>query len=48
LGDGLLVEVERDHLVLGVAPDAVNHVPAHLAQTDEPDFTHGRHPNLLV
>ncbi len=45
LGDGLLVEVERDHLVIGVAPDAVNHVPAHLAQSDESDLAHARHPS---
>src|SRR5881394_1903254 len=37
--DGLLVEVERDDLVVRVAPDAVDHVAAHAAQSDEPDLT---------
>ena len=36
--DRLLVEVERDDLVLGVAADAVHHVAAHLAQPDEADL----------
>ena len=38
--DRLLVEVERDDLVLGVAADAVHHVAAHLAQPDEADLRH--------
>ena len=38
--DGLLVEVERDDLVVGVAADAVHHVAAHLAQPDETDLRH--------
>src|SRR6202011_3464150 len=33
--DRALVEVERDHLVLGVAPDAAHHVPAHPAEPYE-------------
>jgi hypothetical protein len=38
--DRLLVEVERDDLVLGVTTDAVHHVPAHLAEPDETDLGH--------
>ena len=38
--DRLLVEVEGDDLVLGVAADAVHHVAAHLAQPDETDLRH--------
>ena len=38
--DRVGAEVERHDLVLGVAPDPVHHVAAHLAQPDEPDL-HG-------
>ena len=31
----LVVAVEHHALVVGVAVDAVNHVPAHLSETDE-------------
>ena len=38
--DRARVEVERDHLVLGVAANAVNHVPAHLSQPHKADRFH--------
>src|SRR6185437_4309670 len=48
LPDGLLVEVEGDDLVLGVAPDAVHHVAAHLAQPDKADLCHLLSPRAFV
>src|SRR6202035_285291 len=38
--DGSLAAAVTDHLVVGVAADAMNHVPAHLAQPDETDLRH--------
>jgi hypothetical protein len=37
-GDRVRARVERDDLVFGVAEDAVNHVAAHAAQSDEADL----------
>src|SRR5918992_1093688 len=42
--DRLLGEVERDHLVVRVAVDAMDHVAAHLAETDEAEL----HLELLL
>ena len=36
--DGVRVRVERDHLVVRVALDAMDHVAAHLAEPDESDL----------
>jgi hypothetical protein len=36
--DRLEVEVKRDHLVVRVAVDAMDHVAAHLAEADEAEF----------
>ena len=45
---GVLGEVERHHLVIGVAMDAMDHVAAHLPETDETELhgfsSHGAQP----
>src|SRR5205085_2368984 len=45
--DVVLVEVEGDHVVVGVALDARDHVAAHLAQADEADL-HQRIPSTRL